>query len=224
MSRHARVTQLEAEIARLGRARDAQPPDTLYALSYQNEIDTLAAELIAWRLQPAKMAAAHGAMREANRRLHRAHTGRRRWPMAAAITGLFGAAATAGHLVADAAGLPLVGSGLLTTSAAALAAAVAERVRDGHNAAQAETDITEARRRYTDLVQHHTRALTPLPALPADQEATTCSQQPDTAAPSTSTPATATATANSPADGGHPSAVSPPSAAPSWTAAVSTAP
>ncbi|MBM0279056.1 hypothetical protein JM949_29220, partial [Micromonospora sp. STR1s_6] len=99
-----RVAELEAQIRRLTRQRDAQPADTLYALTHQQRIDELSVELIAWKLDGAQMHAAENAIRAAGRRRQRAHTGRRRWPAVAGVSGVLGSVATAGHLAPHAGG------------------------------------------------------------------------------------------------------------------------
>lgn len=153
----SRVTELESEIDRLTRHRDAQPTEALYQ-RHQQRIDGLTAELIAWQLSGARMHAADDAIRAAARRCHRAHTGRRRWPVAAGATGLLGTVATAGHLAADGAGPPLIGGVLLATAVAALAMTAVDRARDARALAAATTDMDTAQARYAALVDRHAPA------------------------------------------------------------------
>ncbi|WP_433233971.1 hypothetical protein ACQP2H_31755 (plasmid) [Micromonospora sp. CA-248260] len=216
----ARIAELESEIRRLTRQRDAQPADTVYALTHQQRIDALSVELIAWQLDGAQMRAAEDAIRAAGRRHRRAHTGRSRWPAVAGGSGLLGSVATAGHLAANAGGPPVIGGVLLTAAAAALALTALDRVRDGREAAAAETDMHTAQHQYAAVVARHTRAITPVRPLAIHSQETPCaasSPQPPATSPSTAistTPASAAATA------GHPPAASRPSAPSSPTAAA----
>lgn len=157
-----RITELEQQIARLTRQRDAQPADTVYALTHQRKIDLLSVELIAWETDYAAMYAAEEAIRDAGHRRHRAHTGRRRWPATAGVTGALGALATAGHLAADAGSVPVIGGTLLAVAAAALGLTVHDRVRDARAAAAAEADMNTAQRRYGAIVKRHASSITPL--------------------------------------------------------------
>lgn len=217
----ARVAELESEIRRLTRQRDAQPADTVYALTHQQRIDELSIELIAWQLDPARMRAAEDAIRAAGRRRHRAHAGRRRWPAVAGASGLLGTVATAGHLAADAGGAPWIGGALLTVAATALGLTAVDRARDAREAAAAEADMHAAQHQYADVVAHHASAITPVRPLPIHNQETPCSPH---STPRT-TPPTATrwALGSGPAaaaTAGHPATASGPSAAPSPTAAA----
>jgi hypothetical protein len=198
-----RATELESQIRRLTRQRDAQPADTLYALTHQQRIDELSVELIAWQLDGARMHAAENAIHAAARRRHRAHTGQRRWPAVAGATGLLGTAATAGHLAADAGGPPLIGGTLLGAAAVALALTALDRVHDARELAAAETDMHTAQHEYAAVVASHARAITPVRPLAIHNQETPCaSPQPPTTSPSTAistTPASAAATAGHPA-------------------------
>ncbi|MFG3423401.1 hypothetical protein [Micromonospora sp. NPDC048063] len=216
----SRVAELESEIRRLTRQRDAQPPDTLYALTHQQRIDVLSVELMAWQLDAARMRAAEDAIRAAGRRRHRAHTGRRRWPAVAGASGLLGGVATAGHLAADAGGPPLIGGVLLTAAAAALALTAAERAHDAREAAAAEADMHAAQHQYAAVVASHARAITPVRPLAIHHQETSCAspQLPATSRSTaiSTTPASgpaAAATAGRPPTASRPSAPSSPTAA-----------
>jgi len=156
-----RATELAGEIRRLTRQRDAQPSDTPYALRHQARIDVLSIELIAWQREPARMASAETAIRDARRRRHRAQTGRRRWPVVAAGSGAIGGLATAGSLAAHAGASPL-GGVCLGAAAVALALTVADRVRDARAVDQADIDIEAAQSHYAAVVAGHARAIVPL--------------------------------------------------------------
>ncbi|WP_018223818.1 hypothetical protein [Salinispora pacifica] len=151
----SRVTELESEIGRLTRSA---PTEAL-----QRRIDGLTAELIAWQLSGARMHAADDAIRAAARRCHRAHTGRRRWPVVAGASGLLGTVATAGHLAADGAGPPLIGGVFLATAAIALGLTAVDRARDARALAAATTDMHTAQARYAALVDRHTPAIASQP-------------------------------------------------------------
>ncbi|MEU9510773.1 hypothetical protein AB0D32_31355 [Micromonospora sp. NPDC048170] len=213
----SRVAELESEIRRLTRQRDVQPPDTLYALTHQQRIDALSVELMAWQLDPVRMRAAEEAIHAAGRRRHRAHTGRRRWPAVAGVSGLLGGVATAGHLAADAGGPPIFGGTLLSVAAAALALTAAERVRDARELAAAETDMHTALDEYDAVVASHARAITPVRPLAIHTQETSCaSPQLPATSPSTAistTPASAAATAGRPPTASRPSGPSSPTAA-----------
>ncbi|MGC5334875.1 hypothetical protein [Micromonospora sp. DT62] len=217
----SRIAEIESEIRRLTRQRDVQPADTLYALTHQQRIDALSVELMAWQLDPVRMRAAEGAIHAAGRRRHRAHTGRRRWPAVAGVSGLLGGVATAGHLAADAGGPPVFGGALLTAAAAALALTAAERVRDARELAAAEADMHTALDEYTAVVASHARAITPVRPLAIHHQETSCAspQLPATNRPTaiSTTPASGPAAA---AIAGHPQAASRPSAPSSPTAAA----
>ena len=157
-----RIDELETQIRQLTRQRDAQPADTVYALTHQRRIDRLSVELIAWQLDGPQMNAAQQALRDAARRRRRAHTGRRRWPATAGITGALGALATAGQLAADAGTLPLIGTVLLAVAAAALGLTVVDRARDAREAAAADADTNTAQRRYAAVVARHSTAIAPV--------------------------------------------------------------
>lgn len=190
-----RVAEIESEIRRLTHQRDAQPADTLYALTHQQRIDRLSIELIAWQLDGAQMHAAERALRDAARRRSRAHTGRRRWPAVAGVSGLLGILATAGQLAADSGSLPLIGGVLLSVAAAALALTAADRARDAREAAAAEADMHTAHHQYAAVVARHAHAISPMRPLAIHRQETPCdSQQPH---PSTTT--SSTAPASSPA-------------------------
>uniref|UniRef100_UPI003B21C9BD hypothetical protein n=1 Tax=Micromonospora carbonacea TaxID=47853 RepID=UPI003B21C9BD len=216
----ARVAELESQIRRLVRQRDAQPADTFFALTHQQKIDALSVELIAWQLEPDEMLAAENAIRAAARRQRRAQTGSSRWPVVSGAAGILGGVATAGHLAADAGGPPLIGGALLTAAAAALALTAADRARDTREALQAEVDMDTAQRHYADVVRRHARAIAPLRPLAIHQEETPCPSPQSPAAPSRPT-AINPAPRSGPAaavTGGHPRAGSRPSAASSSTA------
>lgn len=215
----ARVAELESQIRRLVRQRDAQPADTFFAYTHQQKIDALSVELIAWQLEPARMLAAEEAIRSAARRQRRAQTGSSRWPIVSGVSGVLGGVATAGHLAADAGGLPVIGGALLTAAAAALALTVADRSRDAREVAQAEVDMETAQQHYAAVVQRHARAIAPLRPLAIHQEETPCPSSPRPATPSTTT--TGPAPRSGPAaaaTAGHLRVVSRPSASPSSTA------
>jgi len=196
----SRIAELESEIRRLTRQRDAQPADTIYALTHQQRIDVLSVELIAWHLDGTRMRAAEDAIRAAGRRRQRAHTGRRRWPAVAGTCGLLGTVATAGTLAADG-GPPLIGGTLLSIAAAALALTALERGRDAREAAAAETDMHTAQHQYAAVVARHAGAITPVRPLAIHNQETTCpSPQP----PATSPSAISTSPASSAAIAGHP--------------------
>ncbi|MEU6077583.1 hypothetical protein [Micromonospora sp. NPDC047074] len=217
----SRVAEIESEIRRLTRQRDVQPADTLYALTHQQRIDALSVELMAWQLDPVRMRAAEDAIHAAGRRRHRAHTGRRRWPAVAGVSGLLGGVATAGHLAANAGGPPAFGGALLTAAAAALALTAAERVSDAREVAAAEADMHTALDEYTAVVASHARAITPVRPLAIHHQETSCAspQLPATSRPTaiSTTPASGHAAA---AIAGHPQAASRPSAPSSPTAAA----
>jgi hypothetical protein len=222
-----RVAELETQIRRLVAQRDAQPADTLYALDHQRRIDALSVELIAWRLDGARMQQAEDAIRAAGRRQRHAHTGRRRWPVVAGTGGVLGGMATAGHIAADAGGVPLLGGALLTLAAAALALTAVDRVRDAREAAAAETDMDTAQQHYAAVVARHARAIAPLRPLAIHNTNTQeepCSSTPPPSSPANSHP---TVTAPAPRSGadaaattGHPRTASPLSAVPSPTVAA----
>lgn len=195
----ARAAELESEIRRLTRQRDAQPADTLYALTHQQRIDELSVELIAWKLDGARMRAAEHAIRAAARRRHRAHTGRRRWPAVAGGSGLLGTVATAGHLAADAGGPPLIGGTLLGAAAVALALTALDRARDARELAAAATDMDTAQDQYAAVVASHADAIAPARPLPIHNQETSCaSPQPPATSPSnaiSTTPASVAAIA-----------------------------
>lgn len=194
----SRAAELETEIRRLTVQRDAQPPDTLYALTHQRRIDELSVELIAWKLDAAQMHAAEDAIRAAARRRHRAHTGRRRWPAVAGASGLLGTVATAGHLAADAGGPPLIGGTLLIAAAAALALTALDRAHDARELAAAATDMDTAQNQYSAVVARHARAISPaLPLAIHNQETSCASPQPPATSPSatSTTPASVAAIA-----------------------------
>jgi hypothetical protein len=181
-----RAAELESQIRRLTRQRDAQPADTLYALTHQQRIDELSVELIAWQLDGARMRAAENAIYAAARRRHRAHTGRRRWPAVAGATGLLGTAATAGQLAADAGGTPLIGGTLLGAAAVALALTALDRARDTRELAAAAADMNTAQDQYAAVVASHADAINPVRPLPIhDQETSCASPQPPATSPST---------------------------------------
>lgn len=203
-----RVAELEAQIRRLTQQRDAQPADTVYALTQQERIDDLSVELIAWQLDGEQMQAAEDALHAAARRRRRAHTGRSRWPATAGIAGSFGALATLGHLASDAGNPPLIGGALLGIAAAALAATAVDRARDTREAAAAETDIHAAQHHYTAVVNRHAHTITALRPLPIHRQETPCASPQPT--PSTSTTPTSNPDAAAPT-GRQPTA-SPPSA------------
>ena len=225
-----RVPELEAEIRRLTRQRDAQPTDTLYALHHQARIDVLSIELIAWHLEPARMLAAETAIRDAGRRARRAQTGRRRWPAVAGVSGAIGGIITAGSLATHN-GPSLIGSTLLAVAVAALALTVVDRARDARDADQADVDIEAAQRTYAAIVARHTRHIAPLRplAIHSRPEEASCSPQSSTPAITPRTPsslAITPSTATSPAASAGPTAAtalpaaaSPRSAGP-WTAAA----
>jgi hypothetical protein len=206
-----------AQIRSLTEARDAQASDTLYGLSYQAEIDSASTELAAWRLSPREMADAEDAIRAATRRFDRAQTGRSRGPVIAGVTGTVGAAATAGHLVADPSGLPVIGGGLLVVAALALVLTVRDRARDSAVADQAAADLTEAQDRYMGLVADHSHVISPYRAALPTQQEEPCSPHTESAAPTTGTtppaadPALAL-TSSGAATGGPPPTGSPTSA------------
>jgi len=181
-----RITELAEQIWRLTRQRDAQPADTLYALTYQKRIDRLSVELVAWTLDHSRMHAAEHAVRAAARRRHRAHTGRRRWPATAGVSGVLGTLATAGQLAADASHPPLIGGTLLAVAAAALALTAFDRVRDAREAAAAEADMNTAQRQYTAIVRRHAHAITPVTVAIHDKE-TSCASPQHPQSPATST-------------------------------------
>lgn len=219
----ARVAELESQIRRLVRQRDAQPADTLYAFTHQQRIDVLSVELIAWQLEPARMLAAEEAIRSAARRQRRAQTGSSRWPIVSGASGILGGVATAGHLAADAGGPPLIGGVLLTAAAAALALTVADRSRDAREAAQAEADMETAQQHYAAVVRRHSRAIAPLRPLAIHQEETPCPGSPQSrpapSRPTTTGPAPRSGPAAA-ATAGHPRVASRPSASHSSTAAA----
>ncbi|MGC4808614.1 hypothetical protein [Micromonospora sp. DT233] len=218
----ARVAEIESEIRRLTRQRDAQPADTVYALTHQQRIDALSVELIAWQLDGARMRAAEDAIRAAGRRHRRAHIGRNRWPAVAGASGLFGSVATAGHLAADAGGPPLIGGALLTVAAAALALTAVDRTRDAREAVAAEADMHTAQHQYAAVVAGHARAITPVRPLAIHSQETPCSSSPQPPATSRST-AISTTPGSGPAAAaiaGRPPTASRPSAPSSPTAAA----
>jgi hypothetical protein len=166
-----RPAELEAQIAGLIGKRDAQSSDTLYALSYQAEIDAACVELAAWRLAPEAMAAAETGIRDATHGLDRAQRGRSRGPVIAGVAGTGGVVATTGHLLADAGSLPLVGGGLLIVAAAALVLTARDRAADSAAEDQAAADVAAAQDHYAALVAAHGHAIQPFRvALPAPQE------------------------------------------------------
>jgi hypothetical protein len=192
-----RIAELEDRIRQLAAQRDAQPADTLYALTQQKRIDKLSVELIAWQLDGRRMRAAEDAIRAAARRRHRAHTGRSRWPAAAGVSGVLGTLATAGHLAADASSPPLIGGTLLAVAAAALGLTAHDRIRDAREAAAAESDMNTAQREYTSIVRRHAAAIAPLSPV-AIHEEKSCDSSPQSPATPAS-PATSTTPASGPA-------------------------
>jgi type II secretory pathway pseudopilin PulG len=200
----SRAAELEAEIHRLTQQRDAQPPDTLWALSHQAKIDELSVELAAWHLDPARMAGAEASIREAGRRLRRAQTGRRRWPVIAAGTGVLGTVAGAGELAAHTG--PVIGAGFLAAAAAALALTAVDRARDARDAARAEADIETAQGRYAATVGRHAGAIAPLRPLAIHTQ-----EDPCTPSTTPSTPATPLAITSGPVTSGGPIAAIGPS-------------
>lgn len=197
-----RVADLETQIRRLVAQRDAQPADTLYALTHQRQIDALSVELIAWRLDGTRMQQAEDAIRAAARRQRHAHTGRRRWPVVAGTGGVLGGMATAGHIAADAGGVPLLGGALLTVAAAALALTAVDRVRDAREAAAAETDMDTAQRDYAAAVARHARAIAPLRPLAIHNNTNTNQEESCSSTPPPSSPANnPTVTAPAPLSG-----------------------
>ena len=205
-----RIAELEDRIRQLAAQRDAQPADTLYALTHQKRIDRLSVELIAWQLDGRRMRVAEDAIRAAARRRHRAHTGRSRWPAAAGVSGVLGTLATAGHLAADASSPPLIGATLLAGAAAALGLTAHDRIRDAREAAAAESDMNTAQRAYAAIVKRHAAAIAPLSPV-AIHEETSCasSTQPPRSPATSTTPASGPAAA---ASSGRPPAGSGPSA------------
>jgi hypothetical protein len=188
-----RITELETQIRRLTVQRDAQPADTLYALTHQKRIDKLSVELMAWQLDGPAMRAAEKAIRDAAHRRHRAHTGRSRWPATAGVTGLLGTLATAGQLAADTSHPPLIGGTMLAVAAAALGLTAHERIRDARAAATAETDMNTARRQYNAIIARHARSIAPLTPVAIHEQETSCAsptpspRRPQSPATSTST-------------------------------------
>jgi hypothetical protein len=206
-----RVAELEAQIRHLTRQRDAQPTDTVYALTHQRRIDDLSVELMAWQLHGPRMHAAEQAMRAAARRRRRAHTGRRRWPATAGATGLLGTLATAGHLAADTTSPPLIGGGMLSIAVAALVMTAVDRARDAREAAAAETDMHTAQHQYAAVVARHAHAISPMRPLAIHRQEKPChSQQPH---PSTTSTTPASRPAAAAARTGRRQAASGPSAA-----------
>jgi hypothetical protein len=219
----SRKAQLEATIRQLTVQRDAQPADTLYALTHQKRIDKLSIELMAWQLDGPAMRAAETAIRDAAHRRHRAHTGRSRWPAAAGVTGVLGTLATAGQLAADTSHPPLIGGSLLAVAAAALGLTVAERLRDSRAAAEAETEMNTAQRQYSAVIARHAHAIAPMTPVAIHEQETSCAP---TSTPSPRHPqSVATSTSTTPASRPAPAATSgrPPTAsalsATSWAAA-----
>ena len=189
-----RIAELEARIRQLAAQRDAQPADTLYALTHQKRIDKLSVELMAWQYDGRLMHAAEDAIRAAARRRHRAHTGRLRWPATAGGSGLLGALATAGHLAADPSSPPLIGGTLLAVAAAALGLTAHDRIRDAREAAAAEADMNTAQRQYAAIVKRHAVAIAPLRPVAIHEEKSCDSTPPQSPATST-TPASGPAPA-----------------------------
>lgn len=202
----ARVTELEAKIRQLTVQRDAQPADTLYALTHQKRIDRLSVELMAWQLDGPAMRAAEAAIHDAVHRQRRAHTGRSRWPVTAGVTGVLGTLATAGQLAADTSNPPLIGGSLLAVAAAALGLTVAERRRDSRAADEAETDIDTAQRRYSAIIARHAHAIAPMNPVAIHEQETSCAptstpspRHPQSTAPSSTSTATSTTPGSRPA-------------------------
>jgi hypothetical protein len=187
----ARVTELEAKIRQLTVQRDAQPADTLYALTHQRRIDRLSVELMAWQLDGLAMRAAEKAIRDAAHRRHRAHTGRSRWPATAGVSGLLGSLATAGQLAADTSNPPLIGGTMLAVAAAALGLTARERIRDARAAASAEAEMNTGQRQYAAVIARHAHAIAPLNPVAAHEQETSCAtpnpRHPQSPATTTST-------------------------------------
>jgi hypothetical protein len=191
----ARIAELEDQIRRLTRQRDAQPADTIYALTHQRRIDVASIELIAWQLDGARMRAAEHALRAAARRRSRAHIGRRRWPATAGVSGVLGALATAGQLAADAGSPPLIGGALLSVAAAALALTAVDRARDAREAAAAVTDMHTAQHQYEAVVASHAHTITPLRPLAIHHQETPCASPQSHPSTTSTTPASRPAAA-----------------------------